>query len=535
MQKPAYSPSNSLWLKSIKLWVVVAAIAVVASLYGHFSIGPDTDHIVLLDSSMRLLSGGIPYIDFSDVNAPLIYILYAIPAGIARLTGINAATLLWLFTYGLEAASLTCCYHLLRASGYRTANIIAGLLAIALAHTFISFQHQVFGDRDQLMLTLITPWLLLCSPLVNNGSLPRRTRLATAFLAGLGFALKPLSLLFYLVTIIAQRLQSRPADWRAHGVIAAVFAAYALIIAVFFPAYILEAFPLIWYTYDASSWTFEMRFGSVIAMLSQYWPIMFFSILGTLFPRPNRNKPIIYLFALLATAFLYYLSGPGWYYTQYSIMALCLILGLYATAHMLKSCFVHTGERVPTILIIFALIASIIWALGIQCYTRALGDIRSQTDTHHPLAVAAPEYKSELILDKHLGSASRFLYLGTGVRALSLQKYQRVSVGRYDNLWPLNGMVALRENPLKTYLYNFVWPIFIKGLTLDITVKTPDRIVVDVSPQQIPLPANFSIIPFLKQDEGFATAMEQYQLKEKINNCGPNTQYGCAFEVYYRK
>ena len=515
--------------------MALAFIILLASLYGHMRIGPNNDHIIQLNQAASMLNGGTPYTDFSDVNTPLTYLLYAIPAWFSSLTNLSSAICLWLFTYALEAVSLICSYRILRASGLSALSNLATLLTLALALTTISFQHQVFGDREQLALILVTPWLLLYSPIVQQNRIPHRWRLTVALLAAFSFALKPYFLFFYITTLIAKYLQKRPMDWLAHSVIATMLATYAMLIALFFPAYYFETLPLLWYTYDASCWSFTMRFQAFSSMFYHYWPILFFSALALLFPRAELNKQLLYLAGLIAAAAIAFLAGQGWYFTQYPLIALCFVFAVSGCTHMLKANIANTGERIPTFIIILILAICIVSQSFYPCYMRAMADINSQTYSHHPLAIASSDVQSNALLDRHLGPTSRYMFLGTALRALSFQKYQRLSIGRYDSLWPLYGLMQLRDAPSKEYQYNVVWPIFIKGLIQDITLKTPDRIIVDASPEQIPLPLNTAIIPFLEKDAAFKAAMKPYQLKDIIDTCHKDVQAGCAFKVYYRK
>lgn len=212
---------------------------------------PPLNHDVaaVLDFSRRWLAGERLYVDLVDVNPPLIFVLNLLPAAMARWTSLTpaqamvlcllgVAALLWLMTEALrrgraegpvEAATLTACVPLLM--------LVAG---------------SDFGQREVLMAMAAIPYCLLAARRIEGPAAERGLALPVAFVAALGFALKPHFLAVPALVeglVLLRRGPARalrdPVPW----LMLAVWLLYLAAIPVFFPAYFREVVPLAWAVY----------------------------------------------------------------------------------------------------------------------------------------------------------------------------------------------------------------------------------------------------------------------------------------------
>ncbi len=510
---------------AINIWLAASSAALIASFVAHLLIGLDTDHIDIMDQVARLASGGEPYIAYADINPPLIHLLYLIPYTLSQHTFLPLSNALWFCIYALAALSLTCCRHLLGNHAPRIRWAI--ICAIAVPLIIISFLHQAFGDRDHLMLIFITPWLLLNSPLVTPDSTPRRWRHTAAILAAMGIALKPYFLIFYAATCVTQRPFWQQFRQREHHLIWATIACYAGLILLAFPQYLTESLPLSLNTYHDNAWTPTMRIAAAKeTLIAGFWPIWLGVALSYIFRRPNRTTT--YLLVLTITGLLSYLLNAGWYYTQYPFYAFAFALAFSACAQLLRP-----GRQAFICLLCAAFLAfRATQLILIPAYDRALLDIAFMREYKRPAAMMLAEPTALAQINARIGDNSHYLFLGTNLRALSFKTANRVSVGRYDHLWPITSLVRLRSEDQATY--KNIWPIFIGGITQDILQQKPDHIIVDVSPQQMPLQDDFNIMAFLMTEPSFAQAMQAYAAPVRISTC-PGSAATCAFDIYSLK
>ncbi|HEX6669137.1 MAG TPA: hypothetical protein VF061_06240 [Gemmatimonadales bacterium] len=144
----------------------------------------------LLYAAGRLLDGARLYVDLIEINPPLIVALNVPVVLAARALGLPevlvyrlAVAALLLACIGLTARALS----RLSPAGEARSRWVLLLLTLAL---FLP-PGADFGQREHLMLALITPYLVLAAARSANQPAPRWEAAGIGALAGLGFALKP--------------------------------------------------------------------------------------------------------------------------------------------------------------------------------------------------------------------------------------------------------------------------------------------------------------------------------------------------------
>lgn len=144
-----------------------------------------------LYAAARLLDGARLYRDLVDMNPPLIFLFNLPVAWLARATGLSDFLLYHLATtLTLIALSLFALQplrqHVLRDRP-------TALLTVALGLCFVLFplSGEDFGEREQLVLGLLLPYVALAAGRLAHSHIPRGQALGAGALAGLGLGLKP--------------------------------------------------------------------------------------------------------------------------------------------------------------------------------------------------------------------------------------------------------------------------------------------------------------------------------------------------------
>lgn len=526
-----------LW--SVKTWLMFSAGVLLASLAGQFMIGLSTDHLDLMDQVRRLFNGGQSYISYADINPPLIHLLYALPWLISDITGIPTDIMLDVLTFTVGGAGLYCLYKLCwPAQSWDITCLLLSSCAIALFS--ISFNNQVFADRDHLMLCFMMPWLVLHSPIVTFDKCPSSWRRVAAILAALGIALKPYNLLVYLccfafncyrITFFGQLRRIE------HWLILGVGICYAAFTITFFPAYLTEIVPLLWHTYDDNSWLLSWKLDSMLNnMLIPYWPSLVFSLFAAYYVFGVARETILYLLVLEAAGVALYLINAGWWYTQYFYQAInCLLCMASAAAlwhEIERQNSLRKASYKPAVIVAFF---SILFYCHIEpAGNRALADITSEQKLGRPMGVYTMDNAAFEALRPHMAAVKRYIFFSTNLRALSLkaQGIKAESVGRYDHIWPLAGLAKLKDDAAAKALYEPLMRTFMMGILEDMRTHKPERIIVDTSPYLPPMPKYFGILPFMRTYDNFNTIWQYYTLLERIDTCTHSGQAACSFEVY---
>lgn len=166
------------------------------------------DSAQYLQCGQRLLLGEIPYVDMYDTNPPLIMYVSVIPALFSELLDLPIILVSNLCVFGLLLWSTWTCRSLLLLAAEDLGAVLPRVLSVAyLATSCLFLQHIVYGQREHLLLLLVTPFLFLRA-LRWMGSLEPRERVwrgtGLGLIAGVGLCLKPQ---FALVLVLTEGYQ----------------------------------------------------------------------------------------------------------------------------------------------------------------------------------------------------------------------------------------------------------------------------------------------------------------------------------------
>lgn len=285
--------------------------------------GANHDVAMYLDLGTRMLHGEVPYVDFVELNPPLIYYLSMGVSGLASVLRLDVHVtmnvLLLLLTLSIA--------FLQRWLTRGPSSALAGrLLAVATVWCSLGFN---WGQREHL-------FVLLCAPMIASRALdvrtPRAAGLALGLLAAVGSCLKPFFLAIIVVGEVARSCHRRSValdSMLAGWVLGSLFyAAHVL----FWPPEMREAFFQVWVPfvseryasgYDAS-WPILLR-GSAIGLLlfavAVLGAISFPSVRGRHVRTGPDPRPLAFM--SLAAMANYYLQGKGFSYHLLPALFLC--------------------------------------------------------------------------------------------------------------------------------------------------------------------------------------------------------------------
>ncbi|HMK35399.1 MAG TPA: hypothetical protein VK463_10055 [Desulfomonilaceae bacterium] len=179
-------------------------IPVLSILVGLFLIDPyrvNSDCAFYLEGGRKLLEGGRLYLDWFDVNPPLIFYLNLIPAAVSRYTSADVVFVFHVLVLALIVWSTLSIREALLNSDLGVSRFDVGtLLAFwILFDVFVHHQND-FGQRDHLFILFFAPFVARRWVKWERGCLKLRPCIIGGLAAGIGVCLKPAFLVVPLFT-----------------------------------------------------------------------------------------------------------------------------------------------------------------------------------------------------------------------------------------------------------------------------------------------------------------------------------------------
>jgi hypothetical protein len=147
-----------------------------------------------------LLRGAVPYVDYVEINPPLVHYLHVIPVAIARWIGVNPIPVFLLLIQVLSVWSIAVGVYLLARNAGAPGLRIGAVMALSTTVLDLKlFTVNEFGQREHIFFLLVMPyvilrWLRWRGRLTHGSSLGIIVGLA----AGVGAYIKPHFLLILL-------------------------------------------------------------------------------------------------------------------------------------------------------------------------------------------------------------------------------------------------------------------------------------------------------------------------------------------------
>lgn len=144
-----------------------------------------------LEIANKLLDGERPYVDYEEINFPMIHYINIVPAALGRWLGITPTAPLIFCVLLAAVLSYIVIGRLLRAYKPDLGGYIAwAQISIVLISTWIYLRHD-WGQREHLFVLALIPWLIVRTRRYHEDHFVGKKWFIVGFIAGIGTALKP--------------------------------------------------------------------------------------------------------------------------------------------------------------------------------------------------------------------------------------------------------------------------------------------------------------------------------------------------------
>lgn len=377
----------------------------------------------LLYLGRELVNGAAPYVDFFEVNPPLIIWLNVPPAWLAEVAGLPLVGVFKAYVFALIGLSLWLSWRVMAVSK----TPFAPAVFLALAYGLMMMPGTHFGQREHIMIILAVPYLFLAAARAQTIEVPLWQVLGTTVLASVGFCIKPYFVLIpaVLELYLVMRLKARTFRRIEPYVMAAIGGAYLASIIIVTPNYLTGVVTYAREVYQAGFGT------SASTMLVVSMPILLSIYIGAMLLASVRRKIadispayVVLSLAMLAAFAGLLLQAKGWPNHSYPARLLLLLItigGLAAVLSIKKAAI--TAKILAAFLVLPLAYNSVLplWFVKYQShhsqYFGALADRYPEADS--AFVMSAYLYDGfPFILDKNLKWGSRFpsLWLTPGIQ-----------------------------------------------------------------------------------------------------------------------
>ncbi|MFQ5888554.1 MAG: hypothetical protein ACE5JR_00740 [Gemmatimonadota bacterium] len=515
-------------------WLLVGAV-VAAGLFRAFRDAPLPDVAWYLYSAERVLDGARLYVDLFDTNPPLIVWLNLTPALLGRLTGISHFVFFNLLVAALALGSLAAVRWLCRDGGRPTVTY----LLLLVAFVFLPLSRGAFGQREHLMLMLVTPYFLATALRASGATLPRLAAAAIGVAGGLGFALKP----HFLVPLLAgdgyaalvrrrpdRASPDRSRTTRPESAIAyAVIAGYGLVVLLVSPRYLDMAAAVV-QVYGA----FDVAMEDLVRSPQLIWAGASLALFSLLRPAPPYRE-LSWVLALATAGFTVaaFLQGKGWTYQLYPPLAAASVLaGVTVWAGAEGAVRVGRGraheEPSGQHLSAIGAVGSFMAVLGMV----GILVLSGATAARHPEARGSFPALARLVRE-NASADEAVVALSAAPVGFPLVSQTGVRWGsRFLQLWPLPGLYADVEPRASPFPYHPPherpelerW--LVNVVVEDLLRERPALLIVESARTKSRLGATaFDYVEYFSQDTRFAEIFQSY---DRLSVVG-------AFTVYRRR
>ena len=223
-----------------------------------------------------LLDGKVPYVDFIEINPPLIMYLNTIPATLSRVSGFPIILVFQTLVFLLMTWSILECWIFTRSQ--RICGLANGvMLMMAMASVMVLIKGE-FGQREHLFMLVYIPYLLL--RLNREEDIPHGLlhSMLVGIIAGVGLCLKPHFLLiaFFIEMIALARHKSIRILFQPESVSVVVIVFIYVMHWLFVPAEMREEFFGRWVPFITerySAYNAQSFSGLWIPWVQGYWPV----------------------------------------------------------------------------------------------------------------------------------------------------------------------------------------------------------------------------------------------------------------------
>ncbi len=385
METPHATIKSSNWRNRYGI-LLLSLVIIMLGLMALNPLALNVDSALYLEVGRYLLDGRVPYVDYIELNPPLIHYINVLPVFLGNIFNINPIITYKILVLAVVAYACLMSYGLLQRSKVRNNLPIALLLpSLILFATLLDFPD--FGQRDHLISLVLIPWLIVRTGRYDGDTIGRGQALLIGFLAAIGIALRPyfvvplaLIEIYYLLKYRQLSHIFRPETLTVMLVGILYIAHFALLPEAARSAFFNDLIPYVQDNYSS----YALFSGE------QFWLLM--------------NARYLHLIYIFIAGIVLYWGLPHIYRT-----ALMMPLALFAAGAYAVYLYQQLGFSYQAMPFILAVI--IIWGIVLQGYWRAFAD---KATFSLPLTILRP-----LLIVFVLTSVILIVLLNIGIRILN--------------------------------------------------------------------------------------------------------------------
>jgi hypothetical protein len=493
--------------------MVLLAAAVSLSLVSVFLLPLNWDAAWYLYVAERVLNGSRLYVDFVEINTPLIFYLSMPAALVTGLFQLPAVLVFKLYVVALAVISVLLTDHLLRSLLGPDGRISRQFLRVAIVLASLGILNYLFGEREHLLVLFTLPFLVAVAGRARGVAYGRRLMLIVGGLAALGLLLKPHFLLLWLLLEAYLGLkQGSRATWgrpefAAVGVAGVLHAAWVWFVT---PDY----FSILWIPL-ASYGTFNQE---LQALLWKPHTVFVAAAVGaSLLVRPSeplRELRHVLMLAAAAMLLVAVYQQKGWNYHFYPAVAFALLLATVFMAEVFSR-VVHpdvTGIARKAWLFAMTPLILLMGAVTVEAvnFSRSPDGRMFQELVH----VTQEHARGEpiVVLSTEMGWAFPLVLYAGAEWSLRFPSLWALA-GAYRNEEPVGGSVGFRSRNEMGRLERFVM-----DATVDDLVRHPPALIlVEHSDNRVgPANVDFDFLDYFLTDQHFSALFADYRYLTQV-------------------
>lgn len=342
-------------MKKHHLFFILALIAILLGIALQSQLVFNPDNSWLLDCARQLMQGKKYFIDFFEVNPPLILFCYMPTILFSNVTHLSVHFSFRLLLALLVVFVLFLVFQLTKKQPKK----IRYTIIAALIYSLFFFYPMIFGEHEYFAIVFSLPYFFLAQKRFKKETFSLPFVIATSLLSAIGFCLKPYFLLAFIFVVLYQcqiKKSLRPAFYIENLTVVLFAPIYLLSIYYLTPEYMTQIVPfsLRWYYLNFSyvspalllrlpylfitfTWVFYFLFRADSTQ-KKLLDILFFAAAGFLFayliahqPWPYHFFPAYLLYILIDAIILAELYTPR-FFTGNGCLCLILIVLLASTS-----------------------------------------------------------------------------------------------------------------------------------------------------------------------------------------------------------
>jgi hypothetical protein len=505
---------NVLNLKLNPTYIICFAIVILAALV-QFNTYLNGDLGWHLNIAKGMLSGKQIYIDYFEVNTPLIIYITIIPALISKLFGINLILSLNIFNFSLTLLSFLSCLNVIkRSKKIDDLTLVPPFIAYSLFIIPLMFPVSEFGQKEHIFMLLLTPYLL-------EFILKLRPQNWPFLLACVSMLIKPFFILAYVGIFIIRVIERDKTAWREVVTLTSINIIFYLLLFFIHREYFNTIIPIALDSYK----NLNSSDGSIKSQISQFyfvtlWTLHIYIIIFALSIFTFTKNSIRILPTLLMLLLLVYIQGKNfWYHYIPFFMASQLLFGIWCVE--IKEGTKRFFKTVNLLIIIAGCLAAPLNSVW--------DNYKNQNNKHTFLYEEINKYLAQhkgqkiLVMSYDLGIAfPTILYLDLkwDMKEHSLQIL--------DGLFKFKDGINNKNKSLQYVVDDVVQALRLRPAIVLVLKPNPDIVKSKWSNVHF-FKAGYNYVGFFSQYKDFNDLWEQYQFKEEMGNSNNR------FEVYELK